>query len=163
MQSIKLVMAKGFWLASVDLKDAYFHVPIFPGHHQFLRFSWQGQAYQFQALPFGLTTAPFVFTKVLAPVIAHLHRLRVFIFVYLDDILIVGQSAQEVYQSVQLCLTHLTQAGYILNLKKSDLIPTQDLVYIGGRFRSDLGKVFLPIPRRTVLISTVQSFLQIGG
>ena len=54
------------WMASVDLKDAYFHI----GVVQFLRFSWLGQAYQFEALPFGLSSAPRVFTKTLAPLIA---------------------------------------------------------------------------------------------
>jgi hypothetical protein len=48
----------GHWLASVDLKDAYFHVPIRAEHHKYLRFMWQGTVYQFQALPFGLSSLP---------------------------------------------------------------------------------------------------------
>jgi hypothetical protein len=31
----------GQWLASVDLKDAYFHTPIRAEHHKYLRFMWQ--------------------------------------------------------------------------------------------------------------------------
>ena len=38
------------------------------------------------------------------------------------------------------------QANYILNLKKSDLNPVQDLIYIGGHFQTDLGLMFLPPP-----------------
>jgi len=49
MQAIRA----GEWFTSLDLKDAYFHVPICPEHRPFLRFAFQGQAFQFQVLPFG--------------------------------------------------------------------------------------------------------------
>jgi len=49
---------KGQWLTSLDLKDAYFHVPIHPESRRYLRFLHQGIVWQFKALPFGLNTAP---------------------------------------------------------------------------------------------------------
>ena len=45
--------------------------------------------------------------------------------------------------------------GYIINLKKSDLTPVQDLVYIGARFGMDLALIFLLDPRKDTLISCV--------
>ncbi|XP_061589562.1 LOW QUALITY PROTEIN: nucleolar protein 14 [Cololabis saira] len=51
------------WFNSIDLKDAYFHVPIHPDHRQFLHFAFQGHAYQFAVLPFGLSQAPRIFTR----------------------------------------------------------------------------------------------------
>ena len=54
----------------MDLKDAYFHTGVVPSHHQYLRFSWLGQSYQFKALPFRLYSAPQVFTKTLSPLVA---------------------------------------------------------------------------------------------
>ena len=45
------------WMASVDLKDAYIHIKVVSPHHQYLRFSWQGQSYQFK-VPFRLSLAP---------------------------------------------------------------------------------------------------------
>ena len=50
------------------------------------------------------------------------------LYPYLDDILILGDSPREVKLSVQKTLQVLTLAGFILNLKKLDLAPTQDLV-----------------------------------
>ena len=55
------------WMASLDLKDAYFHVPIHRDHHQFLRFYIADRCYQYKVPHFGLTTSPRVFMKVLAP------------------------------------------------------------------------------------------------
>ena len=52
------------WGASLDLKDAYLHVPIKPGHRKFLRFHYDGILYEFVVLPFGLSTSPRVFTRI---------------------------------------------------------------------------------------------------
>ncbi|KAI2664097.1 Gag-Pol polyprotein [Labeo rohita] len=45
-------------LVSLDLKDAYFHIQIAPHHRRFLRFAFEGVAYQYTVLPFGLSLAP---------------------------------------------------------------------------------------------------------
>ncbi len=52
------------WFAVIDLKDAYFHVSILPRHRPFLLFVFEGRAYQYKVLPFGLSLSPRVFTKV---------------------------------------------------------------------------------------------------
>ncbi len=41
------------WFTAIDLKDAYFHVSIPPQHRPFLRFAFEGRAYQYKVLPFG--------------------------------------------------------------------------------------------------------------
>ena len=41
----------GDWLAKIDLKDAYFLVPVHPSHQKFLQFQWQDGLYKFQCLP----------------------------------------------------------------------------------------------------------------
>ena len=61
MESIRSAAAalqRNDFLASIDIRDAYLHVPIFQGHQKFLRFAIAGRHYQFVALPFGLATAP---------------------------------------------------------------------------------------------------------
>ena len=52
------IVTPGDWAVSLDLSDAYLHIPIFPKHQKYLRFSIQGRAYQFKALCFGPTSAP---------------------------------------------------------------------------------------------------------
>ena len=67
---------------------------------------------------------------------------------YLDDILLVGWSPEETIRAIHLPVEVFTRAGFTVNVKKSNLTPSQDLVYIGGRFRMDLGLVFLLDDRR---------------
>lgn len=52
------------WFAAIDLKDAHYHVSILPHHRPFLRFTFEGCAYQYKVLPFGLSLFPRVFMKV---------------------------------------------------------------------------------------------------
>ena len=76
-QSVLLSVRRNDWMVSIDLKDAYLHVPIHPSSRKFLSFTAGGKACQFQVLCFGLSTAPQVFTRVMAPVTAFLHQLGV--------------------------------------------------------------------------------------
>ena len=68
IQSVLLSVRQGDWMASIDLKEAYLQVPVHPASRPFLRFVFRDTVYQFKALCFGLSTAPQVFTRVMAPV-----------------------------------------------------------------------------------------------
>src|SRR4029434_355033 len=76
------------WFITIDLKDAYFHIPIHPKLRRYLRFAFGEIAYQFNALPFGLSLAPRVFTKCVEAAIAPLRLRCLRLFNYLDDWLV---------------------------------------------------------------------------
>lgn len=86
LQSIQEGIQKDDLLSSVDLTKTYLHIPILHEHRRFLRFEYAGKHFQYRALPFGLSSASRVFTKILAA--AHLCSRSVQIQVYLDDILL---------------------------------------------------------------------------
>ena len=85
VQSVLASVRQGDWMVSLDLKDAYFQIPIHPDSRKFLRFVTSSGTFQFKVLCFGLTTAPQVFTRVMAPVSAILHRMGIRLLRYLDD------------------------------------------------------------------------------
>lgn len=62
------LIQKNDFFTSIDLKDAYFSIPVHPSFQKYLKFSWQGQLYKFVCICFGLASAPRVFTKVLKPI-----------------------------------------------------------------------------------------------
>lgn len=66
------LLAKGSFMASLDTKDAYFLIPVHEAHRKCLHFSFLGQMYQLTCLSFGLTTSPYVFTKVMKSVMSSL-------------------------------------------------------------------------------------------
>ena len=73
---MKDLLREGDWMASIDLKDAYLLVAIWEGHRKYLGFTWKHTLYEFQCLPFGLSSAPRIFTKLLKPVLARLRQSR---------------------------------------------------------------------------------------
>ena len=104
IQSVLLSVRQGDWMAFIDLKKAYLLVPVYPDSRRFLRFVAQGNVYQFSALCFGLSTAPQVFTRVMAPVSAILHSWGICMRQYLDDWLVQSSSLDSLLQDLQVVL-----------------------------------------------------------
>ncbi len=119
------------WFAAIDLKDAYFHVSILPRHRPFLRFAFEGRAYQYKVLPFGLSLSPRVFTKVAEAALVPLREQGVRILNYLDDWLILAQSRDQLCEHRDMVLSHLSQLGLQVNWEKSKLSPVQRISFLG--------------------------------
>jgi hypothetical protein len=135
------VVQPGDWLASLDLKDAYLHVPIHADFHRFLRFMLHGIHYEWMVLPFGISVAPWLFTRITSPMSLFLHRKGISFFPYLDDCLMTCQTLTSLPVQVEYVLEFLHTLGWIVNFDKSHLTPTQDLQYIGARLRTERGLV----------------------
>ena len=151
MESTPMLMnlnQRGDWMCTIDLKDAYFSMPISLGDRKYLRFVWQGQLYQFQVLPFGLSAAPRAFTKLLRPVIGLLRRLGFRLLIYLDDIILLNQLKGQLEQERDSTLWLLQRLGFIINWDKSVLSPSQQVVYLG--FQIDSTKMTLALPQQKI-------------
>jgi hypothetical protein len=61
VEDVRHALRPGDWATSIDLRDAYFHVPLQPSTRKYMRFGWKGKLFQFLVLPFGLSLAPKVF------------------------------------------------------------------------------------------------------
>ena len=138
------------FMATIDLEDAYFLVPIHSSHRKFLRFSFRGILYEFQVLPFGLATAPFIFTKIMKPVVSYLREKNFLSIVYLDDFLLLGNSLTECLDNVD--STIYNNVGFIINLKKSKLEPSQEQKFLGFILDSDNMVISLPEDKRLALL-----------
>ena len=158
-QSVLRSIRPGDWMVSLDLQDAYLQVPVHHDSRRYLRFVVEGRTYQFRVLCFGLTTAPQVFTRIMAPVSAILHKYGVRMLRYLDDWLILASSELACLQSRDRLLTVCTELGIQVNLTKSSLVPTQSLVYLGMEIRS-LPFIARPTPARVSnLLRLIEDFL----
>ena len=67
--AIKLMTPKCF-MATLDLKDAYYTVPIKLEHQKYLTFRWKDNKYKFVCFPYGLSLCPRKFTKLLKPFVS---------------------------------------------------------------------------------------------
>ena len=74
LNNIIRIMERGCYMASIDIKDAYFSFAINSHDKKFLCFQWENQIYQFSSLPNGLSSAPRKFTKLLKVLLSQVHK-----------------------------------------------------------------------------------------
>ena len=82
---IEQIAKRGDYMISLDLSKGYHHVDIHRNSQQFLGIQWRGEFYVFRSLPFGLSTAPWVFTKLMQEVFSKWRSLGHRCTFYLDD------------------------------------------------------------------------------
>ena len=100
------------------------------------------------SLPFGLSSAPWAFTKLLRVVIAHLRKLGLRLVIYLDDILVVASSQLAARLAVNQVRSLLESLGFVISVEKSVEDPVQALEYIGLFIDTLSMKLLLPERKR---------------
>ncbi|XP_063442613.1 uncharacterized protein LOC134722909 [Mytilus trossulus] len=121
--------------------------------------SKNGRALQFKALPFGPTSALRVLTNIMAVVAAHLRSRGIRLIVYLDDWFLLNQEKSQLILDRELVRNLLVELGFIINLKKSTLDPSQQITSLGAMFLLNLG-IVLPTEKRTSkLIASSQAMI----
>ena len=148
------------WAFSLDLTDAYLHVPIHCRSHKYLRFTLRGWVYQLKALPFGLSTSPFVFTRLMTVIATFLRRRAITLHPYLDDWLAWNQNRRRLLEHRQFILSLINSLGLIINYEKSDTVPAQVFTFIGMEFLTHINIVRVPQTRQMKILETVRMFSQ---
>ncbi|XP_037832808.1 uncharacterized protein LOC108247140 [Kryptolebias marmoratus] len=149
----------GDWFTTVDLRDAYFHIPIHPDHRCFLRFAFQGVAYEYSVLPFGLSLSPRTFTKCMDAALIPLRRRGIRVLNYLDDWLVCAPSLSLANEHTAAVLAHLTSLGLHLNAEKSHLVPGRSVEYLGLLLNSDTMRACLTHKRVSAIEECIASCL----
>ena len=129
LQSVISLMTPNCFMASVDLKDAYYSVPVAVAHQKYLKFEWGGKLYQFTCFPNGLAFCPRKFTKLMKPAYAALRQLGHINSPYIDDSYLQGGSYEECLANVLDTVKMFLSLGFILHPQKSVFTPTQRLVF----------------------------------
>ena len=130
-RSIRKALRKGEWAVIIDARDAFFHIAIKKAFQKYLRFCSDGEVYQFQALPFGLSTSPSIFTRVAAQLGVLIHKLAILLHMYLDDWLCRAPDPTTCLHHAQRVVSMASEMGFIINEKKSELVPTQQFCFLG--------------------------------
>lgn len=131
LQSAIRLMTQNCFMASVDLRDAYYSVPIHTDCQKYLRFCWRGKLFQFTCLPNGLACAPRLFTKILKPVYATLRQMGHLNVGYIDDSYLQGDSIEDCQSNIRDTCGLFEKLGFIIHPVKSILKPVQKLTFLG--------------------------------
>jgi len=158
LKSLRHLAKRGDWAISFDLEDGFHAIPIHPDDRKYFTFSIGGKVFQFAALPFGWTLSPYVFTKVMRPVvrffrshngvglpseaISRLPRVpwrgaqvedpgNVRCLPYMDDFLFLFATRELARMGAAFIDATLTALGLKRSIKKSVWEPTQRLQHLG--------------------------------
>lgn len=142
------LMYPNCYMTTIDLKDAYYVIPVHKMHRKYLRFQFECKLYQFTCLPFGLCTSPRIFTKVLKPAVRHLRQQGITLVIYLDDILIISTTYDKCKSDTQSVIKLMENLGFVINCKKSCLTPSKQIKFLGFILNSETMKVELPLDKR---------------
>ena len=131
LKNVWQLIQQGDFAFSIDLQDAYLHIPIVKHHHHFVCFVCCNVSYQWKVLPFGLVTAPRVFTSLTKPILFLCCHKGLHIVIYLDDILVLVQSKWAGKRAHLFLCSLLVCLGLHINFSKSDLCLSQSFTFLG--------------------------------
>ena len=135
LKTALLYLKKGKFMFSFDLKSGYHQIDIHPEQTQYLGFSWKFgniiRYFKFLVLPFGLSSAPYIFTKIMRVMVKKWRSEGKEIILYLDDGLGIGNSLSETNVHAKAIHKDLIEAGFILNDEKSKWQPQQTCQWLG--------------------------------
>jgi hypothetical protein len=162
MKDVKQAMRKGDYLASLDLTDCFWGLPLSEKDQRACAFHWRGKNYVFTCLPFGLSLSPLFITKLYRNVVEHLQARGHRVIMYIDDILILGETRKQCADSVQAVRDCLAELGARINAAKSQPTPTQRLEYLGFELDTKAMKIWTPKKKLLNTKKALKSFLRSG-
>ena len=159
VSSIKMSLCKPQWACTADVTKAFNHVPIHRKFHKFFAFVIGSgpsmRVYVFQFMPFGLSTAPWAFTRVMRPIKSFVREKLISLHSYLDDFAIFADSPKKVVTGANVLKSTLQRLGFSINVRKSNFHPRQTIVYLGVQF--NLLDLTLSLPKEKILRITFAS------
>ena len=147
----------------LTLSLGYHHVDIYSPHQTILGFSSVVEGIQkyfcFTVLPFGLSSSPYIFTKLLRPLVKFWRFNGVTIVVYIDDG--IGISNDYDYETAltqsKFVRETLLKAGFVPSIEKSNWLPSFLVEWLGIQVNTNRGILFIPLRRIESLLKSVDS------
>ncbi|MCP3667695.1 MAG: hypothetical protein GY696_35260 [Gammaproteobacteria bacterium] len=153
IKTLKNYLSPDSYLMTFDLRSGYHHVDIHPKYFKYLGFSWifdgKRRFFVFRVLCFGLSAAPFVFTKILRNLVLHWRSMGIKVIIYIDDgVIVVKTSFQQAKMIGGTVRRDLYSAGWFEAEEKCNWEPRKIAEWLG--IIIDLIKFQLVIPPRRI-------------
>ena len=156
LAQVRETLLPGAWFTSLDLANAYWHVPVHHRFRSFLAVQDGETVLRFRVMPFGLNIAPRVFTKLTRTVASILADEGVSLLMYLDDWLVQGTSQADAQASTVTTMTVCERLGFAFNVPKCMLTPSQSIVWLGMTWDSTSASLRLSDTNRQKLVGKLR-------
>ena len=132
IEELFAAMAGGKQFSKMDLSHAYQQLVLEEESQELVTITTHKGLFKYNRLPFGISTVPSVFQRVMENLFQGLK----YVAVYLDDILITGRSRTEHLETLKEVLKRLEKAGMRLKKSKCKFLMTE-MEYLGHRITKE--------------------------
>ena len=117
MESIINNISQDKYYSSIDLRSAYYQVPLKEEERHYTAFEAGGKLYQYKRLPFGVTNGVSVFQRIIDEFISRNNLKKT--YAYLDDLTVTGSTLQEHDENLKALLDAAKRYNLTINEDKS--------------------------------------------
>ena len=147
------------WMIKFDIHSAYHHISVRESQTGMLGFSWQinGQTiyFKFLVLPFGMSCAPYIYTKLTRPLIKKWRSECKRVLMYLDDGFGCGATKQKNLDMALDIKQDLILSGFVPKVEKCLWVPVQSLRFLGDNIDAREGYLTIPENRIEKTLNTL--------
>lgn len=127
---------------------------------KYLGFKWKEKYHVFNVLPFGISTAGYIFTKVLRDVVKFWRSKGHKVVMYLDD----GIGGSKTFENAEILCSEiqadLNALGFILADDKCQWKPIKEIVWLGLVWNTEINKISVSDARIQKLKANIQNILE---
>jgi hypothetical protein len=143
---------------TIDVEQAYYQIPVSPALRPYLGWEFAGRYYVYNAMPFGIRSAPRTFTIIMGFCVKAIRlKWKVTVLAYLDDILILHEDLCYLEKSTIQILEFLEWMGWKINREKCRLKPSAVFEWLGWKWNASDLTVSLPREKRLALLYYARS------
>ena len=154
------MMNKSWFLASIDLKDAFSLLYLARSEQKYTQFQWRRQTYCYRSMPQGIAIGPITFVRTTKPLIAWLRAQGVNIMIYIDDTFLCAASAEKLRKDIEITIRAFERFGLVINYSKSILTPVLKLDFLGFSVDAQRYVVSLLQSKRERIFRMCEAILQ---
>jgi ribonuclease HI len=160
-RTVAQVLQRNMWGVTVDITKAFHHIRVGEELRPYLCTRYHHHIAQYLSMPFGLKSAPRIFSRIMHHCISVARRewpLLTFIQ-YMDDILILALEEQQLREFAPQFIQFLKDLGWLINKKKSNLSPAQKFQYLGWEWSTVNMNVALTMEKNGMLKKLVRRWI----
>eukprot|EP00079_Xenopus_tropicalis_P034355 XP_017948126.1 PREDICTED: uncharacterized protein K02A2.6-like [Xenopus tropicalis] len=128
VEDLFATLAGGKYFSKIDLSNAYQQLELDPDSKPFLTINTHKGLFQYQRLPFGVSTAPAIFQHAMDQILQGIDH----VVCFLDDILITGSTVEKHLALLDKVLSKLKASGVRVKLSKCHFLQ-ESVEYLGYR------------------------------
>lgn len=160
LHTVRQLLREGDFFVKVDLKSAYSQLLVGRRFRRYLGFHHQGRVWRYRVLPFGLSLAPYAWSRLMKAPVGMLRKAGIRCVAYLDDLLIMSSSLEDAYRDALYAMRLLSGLGFRINWDKSVLSPAQTVVFLGFRVCSRSMTLTITPAKRATLRRDIRHYVR---